>query len=49
MHHFNCLYAMLEQIKLMNYVIVMYNGEKLWNRLPVSIKSIEDKDNFKKK
>ena len=27
----------------------MYNGARLWNGLPVSIRSIDNKENFKKK
>jgi len=39
----------LPNIKTQGKKTFMYNGAKLWNSLPVSMKTIECKDNFKKK
>ena len=39
----------LPKIKTQGKKTFMYNGAKLWNSLPVSMKTTECKDNFKKK
>ena len=39
----------IPEIKTQGKKTFMYNGAKLWNSLPVSMKSIEDKENFRKK
>ncbi len=39
----------LPEIKSQGKLSFMYNGAKLWNKLPVEIRSIVNKDTFKKK
>ena len=39
----------LPEIKSQGKKSFMYNGARLWNGLPVSIRSIDNKENFKKK
>ena len=39
----------IPEIKTQGKKIFIYNGARLWNSLPDSIKLIEVKDNFKKK
>ena len=39
----------IPEIKTQGKETFMYNGTRLWNSLPDSIKLIEVKDNFKKK
>ena len=39
----------LPEIKSQGKLSFMYNGAKLWNGLPLEIRSIENKDTFKKK
>ena len=39
----------LPEIKTQGKKTFMYNGARLWNSLPDTIKLIEVKDNFKKK
>ena len=39
----------LPEVKSQGKKSFMYNGARLWNSLPVNIRLIENKDNFKKK
>ena len=38
----------LPEIKTQGKKTFMHNGAKLWNSLPINIKSIQSKDSFKK-
>ena len=39
----------IPQVKGQGSLTFMYNGAKLWNRLPDDIKTVKTKENFKKK
>ena len=39
----------IPKLKTQDKKTSMFSGAKLWNRLSVNIKSIEDNDNFKNK